>query len=81
MKKYHAPSTGGNNILNKAERITFANPKSGSGKTTSCLSIAWHLAKGTHKVFASDQVVVPLEPSGFFLEALENLAIFAEKRM
>jgi cellulose biosynthesis protein BcsQ len=68
-------------MLNKAERITFANPKGGSGKTTSCLSIAGYMAKSTHKVFASDQVVLPLEPSGFFLEALENLAIFAEKRM
>jgi cellulose biosynthesis protein BcsQ len=68
-------------MQNKAGCIAFVNPKGGSGKTTSCLSIAGYMVKSTYKVFASDQVVVPLEPSGFFLEALENPAIFAEKRM
>ena len=67
--------------MNKAKGIAFANPKGGSGKTASCLSITGYMVKSIHKVFASDKVVVPLEPSGFFLEALENLTIFAEKRM
>jgi chromosome partitioning protein len=39
---------------NIAERIVFANYKGGTGKTTSCLSIAGFLAKGGSKVLLID---------------------------
>jgi chromosome partitioning protein len=41
-------------MLNKPECIAFANPKGGSGKTTSCLSIAGYLAKSGNKVLVVD---------------------------
>ena len=34
--------------------IVFANPKGGTGKTTSCLSIAGYLAKMGNKVLVVD---------------------------
>lgn len=37
-----------------AERIVFANYKGGTGKTTSCLSIAGYLAKSGRKVLVID---------------------------
>ena len=37
-----------------AECIAFANPKGGSGKTTSCLSIAGYLAKNEKRVLVVD---------------------------
>jgi chromosome partitioning protein len=37
-----------------AKRIVFANHKGGTGKTTSCLSIAGYLAKGGSKVLVVD---------------------------
>jgi chromosome partitioning protein len=41
-------------MLNNPECIAFANPKGGSGKTTSCLSIAGYLAKSGNKVLVVD---------------------------
>jgi len=38
----------------KAECIAFANYKGGTGKTTSCLSIAGYLAKSGSKVLVVD---------------------------
>ena len=45
---------GGNSIQDKAECIAFTNPKGGSGKTTSCLSIAGYLAKKGKRVLVVD---------------------------
>ncbi len=45
-----APATG----PGKAQVVAFANHKGGSGKTTSCLSIAGYLAKGGCKVLVID---------------------------
>src|SRR5437588_11950287 len=52
MKKQR--SKQGGNIPRKAECVAFANHKGGSGKTTSCLSIAGYLAKGGSKVLVVD---------------------------
>jgi chromosome partitioning protein len=41
-------------MSNTAERIVFANTKGGTGKTTSCLSIAGYLAKSGSKVLVVD---------------------------
>ena len=38
----------------RAESIAFANHKGGTGKTTSCLSIAGYLAKGGSRVLVVD---------------------------
>ena len=38
----------------KAERVSFANHKGGTGKTTSCLSIAGYLVKSGNKVLVID---------------------------
>ena len=45
---------GGNSIQDKAECIAFTNPRGGSGKTTSCLSIAGYLAKNGKRVLVVD---------------------------
>ena len=64
--------------MNKAKGIAFTNPKGGSGNTASCLSITGYMVKSIHKVFASDKVVVPFEPSGiFFFGKLGNLCVKA----
>lgn len=44
----------GNKISKKPECIAFANHKGGTGKTTSCLSIAGYLAKRGSKVLVVD---------------------------
>jgi chromosome partitioning protein len=54
LKKNHAPSKGDNKMQNKAECIVFTNPKGGSGKTTSCLSIGGYLARSGSKVLVVD---------------------------
>ena len=60
-----------------AERVVFANNKGGTGKTTSCLSIAGYLAKDGNQV-----LVVDLDPqanatSGLGIDALTlNNTIF-----
>jgi len=41
-------------MQNKAECIAFASPKGGSGKSTSCLSIAGYLAKNEKRVLVVD---------------------------
>ncbi len=50
-KRQHANS---NNKQKPARCIAFANHKGGSGKTTSCLSVAGYLAKGGAKVLVVD---------------------------
>src|ERR1700722_14060202 len=48
------PPTKGGNGVQRAQCVAFANHKGGSGKTTSCLSIAGYLAKGGSKVLVVD---------------------------
>src|SRR5437763_11107087 len=57
MTKKRSPT--GNNTPRRAQCIAFANHKGGSGKTTSCLSIAGYLVKGGSKV-----LVVDFDPQG-----------------
>src|SRR5437879_7360127 len=57
MKKRSAAKV--KNAVERAECVAFANHKGGSGKTTSCLSIAGYLAKGGSKV-----LVVDFDPQG-----------------
>jgi chromosome partitioning protein len=52
MSKHHAKR--GSNTARRAHCITFANHKGGTGKTTSCLSIAGYLAKSGIKVLVVD---------------------------
>lgn len=53
-------------MLGAAECIVFANPKGGTGKTTSCLSIAGHLAKSGSKVLVVE-TPRPVPPQGLAL--------------
>src|SRR3954469_3031975 len=48
------PTKKGSNSSGRAQCIAFANHKGGSGKTTSCLSIAGYLAKTGSKVLVVD---------------------------
>src|ERR1700730_7110769 len=48
-----------NNGVRRAQCVAFANHKGGTGKTTSCLSIAGYLAKSGSKV-----LVVDFDPQG-----------------
>src|SRR5437763_10644950 len=57
MTKKRSPT--GNNTPRRAQCIAFANHKGGTGKTTSCLSIAGYLAKGGSRV-----LVVDCDPQG-----------------
>ena len=52
MKKQ--PPAKGNNGVRRAQCVAFANHKGGTGKTTSCLSIAGYLAKRGSKVLVVD---------------------------
>jgi len=52
MRKQPAKENG--NTVQRAQCVAFANHKGGSGKTTSCLSIAGYLAKGGSKVLVVD---------------------------
>ena len=48
------PTAKGGNGARRAPCVAFANHKGGTGKTTSCLSIAGYLAKSGSKVLAVD---------------------------
>jgi chromosome partitioning protein len=52
MKKQATKATG--NTAKRAQCVAFANHKGGTGKTTSCLSIAGYLAKSGSKVLVVD---------------------------
>ena len=52
MKKRQTKET--RQLPGKAQCIAFANHKGGTGKTTSCLSIAGYLAKSGSKVLVVD---------------------------
>src|SRR6202158_1680071 len=52
MKKRQTKETS--KLPGKAQCIAFANHKGGTGKTTSCLSIAGYLAKSGSKVLVVD---------------------------
>ncbi|HEV3262391.1 MAG TPA: AAA family ATPase [Gemmataceae bacterium] len=48
------PAKAGSHTPRRAECVVFANHKGGTGKTTSCLSIAGYLAKGGSQVLVVD---------------------------
>ena len=54
MQSEPATRLRGNKMPKRAQCIVFANHKGGTGKTTSCLSIAGFLARSGHKVLVVD---------------------------
>jgi len=64
-------------VQKTAECIAFANHKGGTGRTTSCLSIAGYLAKSGNKVLVIDFSSQASATSGLGIDASETEKVFA----